>query len=61
MGTPVPLAATAAVMWKESIVRCFEMRVVRPFALAVRHRGTGAVLCTAWVGDPDRGRRRGCP
>ena len=31
---------------------CFEMRVKRPFALAVRHRGTGAVLFTAWMNDP---------
>ena len=33
----------------------FEMRVDRPFALAVRHRGTGAVLFMAWVDDPVRG------
>ena len=35
----------------------FEMRVDRPFALAVRHRGTGAVLFTAWVDDPAAGER----
>ena len=53
----VAAAATAAVMGIETIVRNFVMRVDRPFALAVRHRGTGAVLFTAWVDDPGRGRR----
>ena len=52
-------AATAAVMTTRAAVveeeRSFEMRVDRPFALAVRHRGTGAVLFTAWVDDPVRG------
>ena len=48
----VAAAATAAVMEVETIVSYFEMRVDRPFALAVRHRGTGAVLFTAWVDDP---------
>ena len=33
----------------------FEMRLDRPFALAERHRATGAVLFTAWVDDPARG------
>ena len=49
-------AATAAVMTTRTAIveeeRTFEMRVDRPFALAVRHRGTGAVLFTAWVDDP---------
>ena len=35
----------------------FEMRVDRPFALAVLHRGTGAILFTAWVDDPAAGER----
>ena len=52
-------AATAAVMTTRAAIveeeRAFEMRVDRPFALAVRHRGTGAVLFTAWVDDPVRG------
>ena len=53
-------AATAAVMKFESYVeepRTFEMRVDRPFALAVRHRSTGAVLFAAWVDDPATGER----
>ena len=37
--------------------RSFEMRVDRPFALAVRHHGTGAVLFAAWVDDPTAGGR----
>ena len=35
----------------------FEMRVDRPFALAVLHGDTGAVLFTAWVDDPAAGER----
>ena len=54
-------AATAAVMTTRAAVvaeeRTFEMRVDRPFALAVRHRGTGAVLFAAWVDDPGAGER----
>ena len=48
-------AATAAVMTTRSAVLDedgFEMRVDRPFALAVRHRGTGALLFAAWVAHP---------
>ena len=52
-------AATAAVMATRTAVveeeARFEMRVDRPFALAVRHRGTGAVLFAAWVDDPAPG------
>ena len=52
-------AATAAIMATRTAVveeeARFEMRVDRPFALAVRHRGTGAVLFTAWVDDPAPG------
>ena len=51
-------AATAAVMATRTAVAeeaRFEMRADRPFALAVRHCGTGAVLLTAWVDDPARG------
>ena len=51
-------AATAAVMTTRAAIaeeeRTFEMRVDRPFALSVRHRGTGAVLFAAWVDDPVR-------
>ncbi len=54
-------AATAAIMTTRTAVveeeARFEMRVDRPFALAVRHRGTGAVLFTAWVDDPAAGER----
>ena len=54
-------AATAAVMTTRAAIvkeeRTFEMRVDRPFALAVRHRDTGAVLFTAWVDDPGTGER----
>ena len=54
-------AATAAVMSTRTVMveeeARFEMRVDRPFALAVRHRGTGAVLFTAWVDDPVAGGR----
>ena len=54
-------AATAAVMTMRATAfeeeRSFEMRVDRPFALAVRHRGTGAVLFAAWVDDPGAGER----
>ena len=48
-------AATAAVMTTRSGVLDedrFDMRVDRPFALALRHRGTGALLFTAWVANP---------
>ena len=31
------------------------MIVDRPFALALRHRGTGAILFAAWVADPSGG------
>ena len=52
-------AAAAAVMATRAAVveeeARFEMRVDRPFALAVRHRGTGAVLFAAWVDDPGAG------
>ena len=50
-------AATAAVMTKRSVMQPvpFEMRVDRPFALAVRYRPTGAVLFAAWVEDPSKG------
>ena len=54
-------AATAAVMTTRTALpeeeARFEMRVDRPFALAVRHRGTGAILFTAWVEDPGAGAR----
>ena len=52
-------AATAIVMRVETVMeeRSFEMRVDRPFALAVRHRSTGAVLFAAWVDDPATGER----
>ena len=54
-------AATAGIMATRSAVieeeARFEMRVDRPFALAVRHHGTGAVLFTAWVDDPGGGAR----
>ena len=53
-------AATAAVMTTRAAIveeRTFEMRMDRPFALAVRHRGTGAVLFAAWVDDPGAGER----
>ena len=47
-------AATAAVMTTRAAVMLapFDMRVDRPFALAVRYRPTGAVLFAAWVEDP---------
>jgi serine protease inhibitor len=32
--------------------RSFDLRVDRPFALAIRHRGSGALLFAAWVADP---------
>ena len=58
-------AATAAIMTTRSAMieeeRTFEMRVDRPFALAVRHRATGAVLFTAWVDDPTAGGTLKCP
>ena len=53
-------AATAAIMATRTApaeeVR-YEMRVNRPFALAVRHRSTGAILFAAWVDDPVAGER----
>ena len=33
----------------------FDMEVDRPFVLAVRHLGTGAILFAAWVADPAGG------
>ena len=52
-------AATAAIMMARAAIveedRTFDMRVDRPFALAVRHRGTGAVLFAAWVDEPTTG------
>lgn len=47
-------AATAAVMTTRAAVELapFDMRVDRPFALAVRYRPTGAVLFAAWVANP---------
>ena len=51
-------AATAAVMTTRAAVvepEPFEMRVDRPFALAVRYRPTGAVLFAAWVENPASG------
>ena len=54
-------AATAAVMTTRAAIveeePTFEMRVDRPFALAVRHRRTGAVLFAAWVDEPTVGGR----
>ena len=44
-------AATAAILTKSLSVR-FEMRVDRPFALALRHLESGAFLFAAWVSDP---------
>ena len=51
-------AATAAVMTTRAAVvepEPFEMRVDRPFALAVRYRPTGAVLFAAWIENPASG------
>ena len=51
-------AATAAIMTTRAAVPeddGFEMRVDRPFALAVRLLRTGALLFTAWVADPTGG------
>ena len=48
-------AATAAVMTTRSAIeeeRGFDLRVDRPFALAVRHRETGTLLFAAWVANP---------
>ena len=48
-------AASAAVMTTRSAVeeeKGFNLRVDRPFALAVRHRGSGTLLFAAWVADP---------
>ena len=49
-------AATAAIMTTRAAIPeddGFEMVVDRPFVLALRHRGTGALLFTAWVANPD--------
>ena len=50
-------AATAAVMTSRTTIQplAFEMRVDRPFTLAVRYRPTGAVLFAAWVANPAKG------
>ena len=51
-------AATAAIMTTRAAFPVddgFEMVVDRPFVLAVRHRGTSALLFTAWVADPAEG------
>ena len=51
-------AATAAVMTTRAAIpeeSVFDIRLERPFALAVRHRRTGALLFTAWVADPAAG------
>ena len=51
-------AATAAVMTTRAAIvddEGFEMRVDRPFALAVRHRATGALLFAAWIANPTGG------
>ena len=51
-------AATAAIMTARAAIPendGFEMIVNRPFVLAVRHRGTGALLFTGWVADPSGG------
>ena len=51
-------AATAAVMTTRAAIledEGFEMQVDRPFALAVRHLGTGTLLFAAWVADPTGG------
>ena len=48
-------AASAAVMTTRSAVeeeRSFDLRVDRPFALAIRHRASGALLFAAWIADP---------
>ena len=48
-------AATAVILAKRSAIRedeGFEMRVDRPFALALRHESTGSLLFAAWVSDP---------
>lgn len=51
-------AATAAIMTTRAAIPQddgFEMIVDRPFALALRHRGTGTILFAAWVADPTGG------
>lgn len=50
-------AATAAIMAIRTAEARFNIHVNRPFALAVRHRDTGAVLFAAWVDDPVAGKR----
>ena len=44
-------AVSAAILTKSRPER-FEMRVDRPFALALRHLDTGVLLFAAWVSDP---------
>ena len=51
-------AATAAIMVERAAVvedDGFDMRVDRPFALALRHVSTGTLLFAAWVADPSGG------
>lgn len=45
-------AAVSAAVLTKSMPERFEMRVDRPFALALRHLDTGAFLFAAWVADP---------
>ena len=48
-------AATGAVMSLRSETindEAFEMRVNRPFTLAIRHMSTGALLFLGWVTNP---------
>lgn len=46
-------AATAAVLTKSAMLALdFDLRVDRPFALAVRRRDGGNLLFSAWVDDP---------
>lgn len=52
----VASAATAAVMaTREAIPGRFDLRVDRPFALSIRHIGTGALLFAAWIDNPAAG------
>ena len=48
------VAATAAVTTKSLVLAAptFDMRIERPFALALRHLDTGAFLFAAWIEDP---------
>ena len=55
----VAAGAAGAVMSTRQAVRKekrFEMTLDRPFALAVRHRGSGTVLFAAWVAAPAQSR-----